>query len=158
MLKKILDKRTVQSIGDLGRQFSDATIFMHEAIAKSAGLTGTDHKYLGLLVQHGEMTAGELAKFTGLTTGAVTGLIDRLEKKKLVKRGFDKNDRRKIVIIPNTDFAMQLLAPAFVMLQKKMAKLISNLTNREVEIIEKYLISTIEVMQEVTTSLNVKQR
>ncbi len=54
---------------------------MHEAIAKSAGLTGTDHKYLGLIIQHGEMTAGKLSKLTGLTTGAITGLIDRLEKR-----------------------------------------------------------------------------
>jgi DNA-binding MarR family transcriptional regulator len=39
------------------------------------------------------MTAGELSNLTGLTTGAVTGLIDRLEKKKLVKRQFAEDDR-----------------------------------------------------------------
>lgn len=74
-------KEQIAAISQLGRQFSDATILMHEAIANKAGLTGTDHKYLGYLTRHGPMTAGELAKYTGLTTGAVTGLIDRLEKK-----------------------------------------------------------------------------
>src|SRR4051794_19089751 len=98
MAKKI-DKQTVQAIRDLGRQFSDATILMHEAIAGKAGLSGTDHKYVGILMRDGAMTAGELSKLTGLTTGAVTGLIDRLELKKLVKRQFDKEDRRKILIV-----------------------------------------------------------
>jgi DNA-binding MarR family transcriptional regulator len=45
------------------------------------------------------MTAGELSKMTGLTTGAVTGLIDRLEKKKLIQRQFDKDDRRKVKLL-----------------------------------------------------------
>ena len=156
MSKKKLDQQAIQSISDLGRQFSDATIFMHEAIAKSVGLTGTDHKYLGLIIRHGEMTAGDLSKLTGLTTGAVTGLVDRLEKKKLVKRAFDKDDRRKILIVPDTAYAMQLLGSPFSVLQKKMVKLISTLTEKETDIIRRYLISTIEVMKEVTSNLNVK--
>jgi hypothetical protein len=48
---------------------------LHEAIARKAGRSGTDHKYLGLIIQNGAMTAGELSKLTGLTTGAVTGVI-----------------------------------------------------------------------------------
>src|SRR5882762_5867505 len=91
----------IRSISALGKSFSDTTIFMHEVIAKKAGLSGTDHKYLGLIIENGPVSAGELSKLTGLTTGAITGLVDRLEKKKLVKRKFDKSDRRKIVIMPN---------------------------------------------------------
>jgi len=85
------------------RQYSDASVFMHEAIARKAGLSGTDHKYLGLILQHRELTAGDISRLTGLTTGAVTGLIDRLEKKKLLKRQFSKDDRRKVIIIPNAE-------------------------------------------------------
>jgi DNA-binding MarR family transcriptional regulator len=72
------------------RLYSDNSILMHEAIARKAGLSGTDHKYLGLIVQNGTVTAGELSTLTGLTTGAVTGVIDRLEKKKFVKRKLTK--------------------------------------------------------------------
>jgi DNA-binding transcriptional ArsR family regulator len=97
MTKKI----SLETIGRLGKQISDTTILMHEAIAKKAGLTGTDHKYLSLLIDKGKLTAGELSTLTGLSTGAATGLIDRFEKKKLVKREFDKTDRRKVYIIPN---------------------------------------------------------
>lgn len=151
------DKPAIDSISSLGRQFSDATILMHEAIAKKAGLSGTDHKYLGILIQNGEMTAGELSKLTGLTTGAITGLVDRLEKKKLVKRQFDKDDRRKVVIVPDTDKAMQLLGGIFADIQSKIINLLSELKEDEIKIIEKYLISAIAIMKEATDSLNKKE-
>ena len=140
----------------VSRQYSDTSIMMHEAIARKAGLSGTDHKYLGLLIQKGEMTAGEFSKLTGLTTGAVTGLIDRLEKKKLTKRQFDKADRRKVIIVPNTQNTMKLLEPFFTELQKKTTNLISSFTENEIQIIEKYFLSAIAIMNEVTNNINKK--
>jgi hypothetical protein len=47
------------------RDYSDASILMHEAIARRAGLSGTDHKYLGIIVDRGRMSAGELAERLG---------------------------------------------------------------------------------------------
>ena len=148
-----INEESINAISELGRKFSDTTIVMHEAIAQRAGLTGSDHKYLGLLMQNGAMTAGELAKLTGLTTGAITGVIDRLEKKNLVQRTFDKDDRRKIVIVPNRENAMQLMGGSFADLQSKMIHLFSSLSEKEAKTIEKYLRSTIAVMQEVTHNL-----
>lgn len=153
-MDKILNPQQIATIGELGRRFSDTTILMHTAIAQKAGLTGTDHKYLGFLMQHGAMTAGELSKLTGLTTGAVTGLIDRLEKKNLAARQFDPADRRKIIIVPNTENATTLLGSTSTALQQKMVALIATLSDTEVQIIEKYLRSTIDLMQEITHELN----
>ena len=153
-MSKKLSSGDIQTISEMGRQFSDVTILMHEAIARHAGLSGTDHKYLGILIRNGSMTAGELSKLTGLTGGAVTGLVDRLEKSKLAKREFDKTDRRKIIIVPNTATAMKLLGGPFAELQKKMVALISKLSSTEIEIIEKYMLSTMEIMKEVTNNLN----
>ncbi|MET4081744.1 DNA-binding MarR family transcriptional regulator [Pedobacter sp. UYP30] len=140
----------------LSRQYSDTSILMHEAIARKAGLSGTDHKYLGLLIQKGQMTAGELSNLTGLTTGAITGLIDRLEKKKLVKRQFLKEDRRKVIIEPNTKNIMELLEPLFAELQKKSEDLIGSFTENEIKIIEAYFSQAIEIMNETTNKLNTK--
>ena len=153
-MSKKLSSGDIQTISEMGRQFSDATILMHEAIAQHAGLSGTDHKYLWILIRNGSMTAGELSKLTGLTGGAVTGLVDRLEKSKLAKREFDKTDRRKIIIVPNTATAMKLLGGPFAELQKKMVVLIAKLSSTEIEIIEKYMLSTIEIMKDVTDNLN----
>lgn len=146
----------IQRIRILSRQYSDTSILMHEAIARKAGLSGTDHKYLGLLIQNGQMTAGELSNLTGLTTGAVTGLIDRLEKKKLVKRQFLKDDRRKVIIEPNSKNIMTLLEPLFAELQKKSENLIGSFTDNEIKIIETYFSQAIKIMNETTNKLNTK--
>lgn len=146
----------IQEFRKISRRYSDASILMHEAIARKAGLSGTDHKYLGLLIEQGPLTAGELAHLTGLTTGAITGLIDRLEKKKLAKRQFDKRDRRKVMIVPNTQNAMQLLEPIFADLQEKTTQLMASFSESEIQIIEKYFLSAIQIMHEVTNSIHNK--
>jgi DNA-binding MarR family transcriptional regulator len=129
---------------------------MHEAVARKAGLSGTDHKYLGFLIQNGAMTAGELANLTGLTTGAITGLIDRLEEKKLVKRQFAEDDRRKVFIEPNTKNIMALLEPLYKEFRGKSEKLIASFSSKELKIIESYFIQSIEIMKATTEKLNDK--
>lgn len=151
-----MDSNLIQNIRALSRQYSDNSILMHEAIARKAGLSGTDHKYLGLLIENGQMTAGELAGMTGLTTGAVTGLIDRLEKKKLVKRQFSKEDRRKVIIVPDTKNIMMLLEPIFAELQTDTENLISSFTDTEIKVIENYFLKAIEIMKKTTIKLNSK--
>ncbi|MDO7849521.1 MarR family transcriptional regulator [Hymenobacter sp. M29] len=143
----------MSTVGQLTRRYSDATVLMHATIAKKAGLSGADHKYLGLLMQHGPMTAGKWASLTGLTTGAITGLIDRLEKKMLVKRTADQTDRRKQVIVPNMAQAEQLLGSVFADLQSKTAQFIATMTDAEVAAVERYLRANAEIMERVTQEL-----
>ena len=70
----------------------------HQAIADRLGLHVTDHKCADLILRQGSMTAGALANLTGLTTGAITGVVDRLEGAGLARRVPDPNDRRRVVI------------------------------------------------------------
>lgn len=140
---------TLDSFRAASRKYSDTSILMHEAISRKAGLSGTDHKYLGLLIENGPMTAGELSQRTGLTGGAITGLIDRLEKKKLAKREFDKGDRRKVFIVANEANAIKLLTPLFKELQQKTTKLLSSYSDTELEIIKKYMLEATRVMNDV---------
>lgn len=62
------------------RETTTVTILFHQAIADRLGMNITDHKCAGILARSGPITAGELARRTGLTTGAITGVIDRLER------------------------------------------------------------------------------
>jgi DNA-binding MarR family transcriptional regulator len=153
MSKKQADN-IVQQFRIASRQYSDASIFMDEAIARKAGLTGSDHKYLGLILQHKELTAGDLSKLTGLTTGAVTGLIDRLEKKKLLKRQFTKDDRRKVIIVPNEDNIVKLLQPLFLELQQKTSDLIASFSVTEIQAIQRYFVKATDIMTEITNNIN----
>lgn len=148
-----MENEEIKRIRKLSQQYAYDSIQMHEAIAQKAGLSGTDHKYLGFLIVKGQMTAGELSKLTGLTTGAVTGLIDRFEKKKLVKREFSKEDRRKVIIEPNLKNIMALLEPLFTEFGRKSEELIASFSSKEIRIVESYLLKSIELMNE-TTRLN----
>ncbi|WP_172280551.1 MarR family winged helix-turn-helix transcriptional regulator [Chryseobacterium sp. LAM-KRS1] len=130
----------------LSQQFAYTSIQMHESIGRKIGLSGTDHKYLGFLVQKGSMTAGELAVITGLTTGAVTGLIDRFEKKKLVRRQPDKDDRRKIIIVPDNARIAQLIIPQYQDFQDNTDQLFASFSPEELKTLEKYFRSALEIM------------
>ncbi|HEX2616471.1 MAG TPA: MarR family transcriptional regulator [Flavobacteriales bacterium] len=149
-----MDPRTVDRFRATSRQYSDSSILMHEAIARRAGLSGTDHKYLGFIVEHGRMTAGELAKATGLTTGAVTGLIDRLVDKKLVERLADANDRRKVLIVPVSANVKKLMHPLFKELGERTRELIGSFTEKEIKVIDRYFRSAIAIMDETRERLN----
>ena len=74
-------EKEVIKLRKLSQLLAYTSIQMHEAIGKKADMSGTDHKYLGFLLQRGQMTAGEFSAITGLTSGAMTSLIDRFEKK-----------------------------------------------------------------------------
>jgi DNA-binding MarR family transcriptional regulator len=147
----------IKGIRKLSQLYSFASIQMHEAIARKAGLSGTDHKYLGFIIEKGQMTAGELSNLTGLTTGAVTGLIDRFEKKKLVKRKFAEDDRRKVIIEPNTKNIMALFVPLYKEFRSKSDKLLGSFSNKEVKVIETYFLKAIDIMNETTNKLSKKQ-
>lgn len=148
----------IKRVRHLSQQYAYTSIQMHEAIGQKAGLSGTDHKYLGFLIRDGDMTAGELANLTGLTTGAVTGLIDRFEKKKLVKRQFAEGDRRKVLIVPNTKKIMSLFEPLYKEYRSKSEKLIASFSIQEIKVIETYFSKAIEIMNETTVITNNRKK
>lgn len=80
------------------RQMSTGAIMFHQAIADRLGLHPTDHKCADLIIRNGAMTTGRLAELTGLTTGAITGVVDRLESRGLARRATDPGDRRRVIV------------------------------------------------------------
>lgn len=82
----------------LGTELSDAVVMFHEALGALMGLSAADNKALGVIRREGPMSARELADRTGLTAGAVTGLVDRLEHAGYARRTRHETDRRRLVI------------------------------------------------------------
>lgn len=136
-----------------GRGYSDATVILHGAIARKVGLAGTDHKYLSILLQEKKMTAGELAELTHLTTGAVTGLIDRLEKKGLVRRERDKSDRRKVYIEVDQKKAEEIFTPIFVRFHEKLSAIYGRYSTEELVVILDFMKHTEKTVREFSDSL-----
>lgn len=150
----MIDADTLTRVRKLSQMYAFTSIQMHEAVARKAGLSGTDHKYLGFIIEKGQMTAGELAVLTGLTTGAVTGLIDRFEKKNLVERQFAAGDRRKIIIVPNTEYIMTIFEPLYREFRSESQKLLASFSDSEITVIEAYLSKAIAIMNDTTSELN----
>jgi hypothetical protein len=77
---------------------------VHSLLAAEAlGLAPTDLVGMCLLQLHGPATPGWLAEMTGLSTGAVTGMVDRLERAGYVTRAQDPHDRRRVIVAPDLD-------------------------------------------------------
>src|ERR671929_1350730 len=122
----------IQAINDKFREISTETIMFHQAVADVLGLHITDHKCLDLLHRFGAMPAGRLGELTGLTTGAVTGIIDRLEKAGYAKRINDPNDRRKTIVEPTRNKKLERkVEMIFTPLHERMHKFLSSYSDSE---------------------------
>lgn len=93
-------KSLTEDIPRLLREHSTATVLFHHAIAERLGLGPTDHKCFDLLRTRGPMISRELAALTGLTSGAITGVVARLEEAGYVRRDVDPLDQRKQILTP----------------------------------------------------------
>src|SRR5215471_21266429 len=78
------------------RQFVIGLLVANLEAAEAVRLNPSDLGCLCLLLLHGPSPAGRLAELTGLTTGAITGVIDRLERAGFAQRALDPSDRRKV--------------------------------------------------------------
>ncbi|MCM3705975.1 MULTISPECIES: MarR family winged helix-turn-helix transcriptional regulator [Cytobacillus] len=131
---------------NLGQEFSLAIIMFHQMIAEKAGLNLTDYKVLGIIPFEG-LTAGQIASISGLSTGMVTTVVDRLEKKDFVYRERDSNDRRKVNIKANFEKVASEIGPYFHSFGQEMGKVTSNYTPEEFKIINDYMSKSIEVFK-----------
>src|SRR5215469_8241288 len=94
-------EKRVEILGELARelrQFTGLGSSFFRAAAAKVGMTVTDLQVIDFLDSAGPMTAGQLADLTGLTTGAITGMINRLEEAGLVRRERDPADGRRVIV------------------------------------------------------------
>jgi DNA-binding MarR family transcriptional regulator len=147
-------EETIQAIIEKRREMSTETIMFHQNVADLLGLHITDHKCLDLIRQYGAMPAGRLAELTGLTTGAVTGIIDRLEKVGYVRRTNDPKDRRRTIIelVRNKKWERKIEA-IFIPFHERMRKLLSSYSDSELAFLLDVLTKSIELTREESKKL-----
>ncbi|MHB1599763.1 MAG: MarR family transcriptional regulator, partial [Acidimicrobiales bacterium] len=93
------DRQTLmRELRDALRAFLRAVDVFDEAVSERLGINRTDLRCLDLLEQHRPMTAGALAEASGITTGAMTFVLDRLEGAGFVRRQRDEGDRRRVLV------------------------------------------------------------
>ncbi len=141
-----------RGILERGREMGTAAIMFHQAVADRLGLNTTDHKCLELVHRAGGATAGDLADWTGLTTGAVTGIIDRLEKAGFVRREEHPTDRRKVVVrvVPER---LPEVGRLFTSLAEGMTALCARYTEAELRVIMDHMTRSAELFRHETRRL-----
>jgi DNA-binding MarR family transcriptional regulator len=107
-------------------------------VIELAGVNRTDWRCLDILGTRGPLTAGQLAEAVRLTTGAVTGVLDRLESAGLVRRTRDTKDRRR-VIVEVTAEVNRLGAPVYGPLMAEAAEAHAVLSADELELITRFI-------------------
>jgi DNA-binding MarR family transcriptional regulator len=139
----------IQAITDKFTEMSTETILFHQAVADVVGLYITDHQCMRFIHRYGAMPAGRLAQLTGLTTGAVTGIIDRLEKAGYVRRTNDPKDRRRTIVEPIRNKKLERkLEMTFVPLHEKMHKLLSSYSDNELAFLLETLTKAVKLIHE----------
>jgi DNA-binding MarR family transcriptional regulator len=141
-------------LSGLNRALSTAMIVFHEAVSRRLGLTAGDRKCLGVLAELKRATPGRLARATGLTTGAFTGVVDRLERAGFARRIPNPADRRSILVeVQREDELAALATPVFASLTQAMESLYARFSAEELTTIERYLAETVEVLRAETAAL-----
>ncbi|MBK9005865.1 MAG: MarR family transcriptional regulator [Anaerolineae bacterium] len=128
--KTELKKRAFMAVRDYGVNLK----LFQNAVDEKAGLNTTDTECLRLLFQKGTATPTEIAKHTGLTSGATTAMLDRLENAKLIERKPNLADRRGTLITPAKS-AAEKVAAWFQPARNALDELIASYSAEELEII-----------------------
>lgn len=145
--KKLLDE-----LAEAGRESSNAAVMYHSAMGERLGLGMTEEKTLDLLQRLGPLTAGELSQHTGLAPASVSGLIDRLEAKWLVRRVRDTKDRRRVIVEINWE-RLAGFGELFEPFVAAMSGLYERYTDEELALIVDFLNRSTALQREATTEL-----
>lgn len=139
------------------RMLSTQAVMLHQAVADTLNLNITDYKCMDLIARLGPMTAGKLAEESGLTTGAITGVVDRLERAGYAKRADNPKDRRSVIIELSLDKKKQKeYEEIFLPLERKIEKQASSYTSEELSLFIEFIHKTAEILHEETIRLTKK--
>jgi DNA-binding MarR family transcriptional regulator len=123
------------AFGTAVRRTSSLVQLVSQAAADQIGINATDLNCLNILSFSGHMTAGELARATGLTTASITGVADRLEEAGFVRRERDARDRRRVVIRLVLERALSDIAPVFLPMIRALQEVAGRYTDDELQLI-----------------------
>jgi DNA-binding MarR family transcriptional regulator len=131
------------------RRMTAQSVLIGQAVSARVGLSSTDLECLDLALLSGGATAGEFARATGLTTGAITGVIDRLERAGYVRREKDPTDRRKVIVRARPAMTRRI-APLYDSLQRNMTALWSQYSDAQLVLILDFLVKSCDLaVQEI---------
>ena len=148
------EKRTglLTQLDEALRKVGAQSVIMTDTVGRLVGLNATDLKCLDLLYLAGPTTPGKLAKHTGLTTGAMTAVIDRLESAGFVRRLRDAEDRRRVRVEAQPR-SIRRIEPLYSRLAASTAELHDRYDDRQLALVVDYLTRALDLVTEHVTWL-----
>lgn len=139
-------RELVEEIVGRLRKRSTADVLFHHAVAVRLGLGPADHKCLDLLRERGAMSGSELAAITGLTSGAITGVVARLEQAGYLRREADSRDGRKQLLYLVPERVRGIHADVFAPLRDDVAAVLEPFDTHQLAAIAEFLARTTDVL------------
>ena len=143
----------MQELEEAMRRSSAQGVLFGQTVANAIGISGSDLDCLDFVNLEGRVTAGRLAEVTGLTSGAITGVVDRLEKAGLVRRERDEVDRRKVFIVVVSENAAKI-GRFYVPMQQAMHKLWNTYSDAELQLLLRFAKEGYKAALQATEVLN----
>ena len=130
----------IAAAGDVVREFTARAVLLQDTVARTAGLSPTDLQCANLLLLYGPMTPGELAGLSGITAGgAVTGVVDRLERAGLARRTRGATDRRRVVVTADVDGLWRRVGASYGRVAQHWNAFLDTLSDEQLELADTVL-------------------
>ncbi|MEV0028361.1 MarR family transcriptional regulator [Nocardia sp. NPDC050793] len=130
------------------------TVIFHSAVAARLGITVTDLSCLNVLSMDGPQTPGQLADRIGITRGgAVTAMIDRLERAGFVRRDRDPQDRRRVLVALVGAQARDAVAPLFTGLGASVGAYLAECDDSELAVLQRFVAALNDSVAAATDAL-----
>lgn len=128
------------------REYGFGSVLFRHAIGEMLGVNATDMECLGVIVLKGVTTPSELARYTGLSSGATTAMLDRLEKSELIARRPNPQDRRSTHIVLVRETA-EKIAPWFASLREAQDQIVSSYSEQELELLADFFTRSVTMWE-----------
>lgn len=138
----------------LGREFVTSIVIFHDTVGRSLGLSAVERKTIDVLKRLGPAPVSVIVQHTGLTSGSVTGLVDRLVQRGYAQRTADTDDRRRVLVSLTDNTGLdQHLAAIFEPLRTDMRETMANYTADELAVIGDFQRRTADLLREHTSRI-----
>lgn len=147
-------QQAVAELNQIVRDIGNVNTLLVTAIAERIGLSASEFECCSLIQDAGPFTAGELARRCHLTTGGMTGMIDRLERAGFVRREHDSRDRRRVLVhgVYKRD-AVQKVIAMYRPLQNMFDTMLSTYSDEQIDLLLDYNRKLIEMFRETCERL-----
>lgn len=141
----------------LGQMDATQTALFQQRVAAHYGLGITEMKALDILVREGPRTAGQLAAALNLTSGAITGVVDRLQRRGMARRSSDPEDRRRVVVeVDHERLAAE--ENAYAPIGAAFAELYAGYSVKELQFLVRHLEKSVEITRGETKRITESHR